>query len=165
MFPGGCIVLGGCIHHGTGTTGPGGSADAAVEKLGSAAAALAPGGGDTCDMGTCVTSQGQRLHAATVTREGFSQGDKQGSSSVMEIPARDPAAKRDSTRQITGKEAAKAGVYLCSAPSNTPLRFIILTGFLEIKTNAFQAHKNNPEGKATEKNNHLNPWIKAALVD
>lgn len=46
-----------------------------------------------------------------------------------------------------------------------PLRFIVLSGFLKIKTNAFGAHKNNPEGKAGEKNNHLNPQIKAALVD
>lgn len=64
-----------------------------------------------------------------------------------------------------GKQAANPDIYLRSAPSNMPLRFIFLTGFLEIKTNALQAQENNPEGKAREKNNHLNPSIKAALED
>lgn len=58
---------------------------------------------------------------------------------------------------MMGKQAANPDIYLCSAPSNIPLRFIFLTRFLEIKTNALQAQENNPEGKDMEKNNHLNP--------
>lgn len=56
-----------------------------------------------------------------------------------------------------GKHAANPDIHLGSTPSNRLLRFIFLTGFLEIKTNALQAQENNPERKAMEKNNHLNP--------
>lgn len=77
--------------------------------------------------------------------------------SLYKIPARALKAKCYSKCQIMGKQAANPDIHLCSAPSNRLLRFIFLTGFLEIKTNALQAQENNPERKAMEKNNHLNP--------
>lgn len=78
-------------------------------------------------------------------------------SSLYKIPARALKAKCYSKCQIMGKQAANPDIHLCSAPSNRLLRFIFLTGFLETKTNALQAQENNPERKAMEKNNHLNP--------